>query len=37
MKTLKEVGVRPLVQGVLLWAVVAVGSLTLIRAGWIHL
>jgi uncharacterized integral membrane protein (TIGR00698 family) len=37
MKTLKEVGVRPLVQGILLWAVVAVGSLALIRAGWIHL
>ena len=37
MKTLKEVGVRPLVQGVLLWAVVATGSLQLIRVGWIHL
>jgi len=37
MKTLKEVGVRPLLQGILLWAVVAIGSLTLIRAGWIHL
>ena len=37
MKTLRQVGVRPLVQGVLLWIVVAVGSLSLIRAGWIHL
>jgi uncharacterized integral membrane protein (TIGR00698 family) len=37
MKTLKEVGVRPLVQGILLWIVVAVGSLQLIRGGWIHL
>ena len=37
MKTLRQVGVRPLVQGILLWIVVAVGSLALIRAGWIHL
>jgi uncharacterized integral membrane protein (TIGR00698 family) len=37
MKTLREVGVRPLVQGVLLWLFVAVGSLALIRGGWIHL
>jgi uncharacterized integral membrane protein (TIGR00698 family) len=36
-KTLQEVGVRPLLQGVLLWIVVAVGSLALIRAGWIAL
>jgi uncharacterized membrane protein YadS len=36
-KTLSEVGVRPLLQGVLLWIVVAVGSLALIRTGWIHL
>ena len=36
-KTLNEVGIRPLLQGVLLWVVVAVGSLALIRAGWIHL
>jgi uncharacterized integral membrane protein (TIGR00698 family) len=35
--TLREVGVRPLVQGVALWIVVAAGSLQLIRAGWIHL
>jgi uncharacterized integral membrane protein (TIGR00698 family) len=37
MKTLREVGVRPLLQGVLLWIVVAAGSLALIRSGWISL
>jgi uncharacterized membrane protein YadS len=37
MKTLSEVGVRPLLQGVLLWIVVATGSLMLIRGGWISL
>lgn len=36
-KTLQAVGVRPLLQGVLLWIIVATGSLALIRAGWIHL
>ena len=36
MKTLREVGVRPLLQGALLWCFVAVGSLTLICAGSIH-
>jgi len=36
-KTLGEVGARPLLQGVLLWIVVAVGSLALILTGWIHL
>ena len=36
-KTLQQVGVRPLLQGVLLWIVVAAGSLALIRGGWIHL
>lgn len=35
--TFRQVGVRPLVQGVLLWAIVAIGSLMLIRAGWIAL
>jgi uncharacterized integral membrane protein (TIGR00698 family) len=35
--TLKEVGVRPLLQGVLLWAIVGLASLALIRHGWIHL
>lgn len=37
MKTLREVGVRPLLQGILLWIVVASLSLQLIRSGWIHL
>ena len=37
MKTLREVGVRPFLQGILLWLFVAVGSLTLIRGGWIRL
>jgi uncharacterized integral membrane protein (TIGR00698 family) len=37
IQTLKEVGARPLVQGVLLWIAVALGSLQLIRTGWIHL
>jgi uncharacterized integral membrane protein (TIGR00698 family) len=37
MKTLRQVGVRPLAQGILLWIVVAAGSLALIRANWIHL
>ncbi|MBW4038546.1 MAG: putative sulfate exporter family transporter [Acidobacteria bacterium] len=36
-ETLKKVGVRPLLQGVLLWAVVGVASLLAIRAGWIAL
>jgi uncharacterized integral membrane protein (TIGR00698 family) len=36
-KTLQEVGVRPLLQGVFLWIIVASGSLALIRSGWIHL
>jgi uncharacterized membrane protein YadS len=35
--TLREVGIRPLLQGVLLWAIVGVASLELIRMGWIHL
>lgn len=35
-KTLRAVGVRPLLQGLLLWIVVAVGSLELIRMGWIR-
>jgi hypothetical protein len=29
------VGPRPLLQGVLLWIIVAVSSLLAIRAGWI--
>jgi uncharacterized integral membrane protein (TIGR00698 family) len=36
MKTLRQVGVRPLLQGVLLWIVVLTGSLALILGGWIH-
>ena len=34
--TLKQVGVRPLIQGVLLWIVVGSTSLLLILKGWIH-
>jgi uncharacterized integral membrane protein (TIGR00698 family) len=34
-QTLRTVGVRPLLQGLVLWIVVATGSLELIRAGWI--
>jgi len=37
MKTLHEVGARPFLQDVLLWLFVAVGSLSLILRGWIHL
>jgi len=37
MQTLRQVGIKPLVQGLVLWAVVAVTSLLLIRGGWIHL
>ncbi len=33
--TLKQVGVRPLLQGILLWAIVAISSLALIRIGLI--
>src|SRR5581483_7806273 len=33
--TLKTVGVRPLIQGVLLWLLVAVASIAAIRVGWI--
>ena len=36
-KTIREVGVRPLLQGFFLWIVIALGSLSLIRGGWIHL
>ncbi|MBZ5597199.1 MAG: putative sulfate exporter family transporter [Acidobacteriia bacterium] len=35
--TLKRVGHRPLLQGVLLWLLVSVGALWLIRVGWIAL
>jgi len=33
--TLKQVGMRPLLQGILLWAIVGLTSLELIRLGWI--
>lgn len=36
-RTLKEVGPRPLLQGVLLWIIVAVSSIVLIRAGVIRI
>jgi uncharacterized integral membrane protein (TIGR00698 family) len=35
-QTLRTVGVRPLLQGLVLWIVVATGSLELIRVGWIR-
>jgi uncharacterized integral membrane protein (TIGR00698 family) len=37
MATIKRVGHRPLLQGVILWLLVLVGSLWLIRVGWIRL
>lgn len=37
VRTLREVGIRPFLQGVLLWVFVAAGSLSLILGGWIHL
>jgi len=35
--TVRQVGVRPMLQGVILWILVAVTSLWLIHAGWIAL
>lgn len=35
--TIRRVGVRPFLQGVCLWAIVAIASLLAIRAGWITL
>jgi uncharacterized integral membrane protein (TIGR00698 family) len=35
--TVRKVGPRPLLQGILLWIVVAVASLLAIRAGWIRI
>jgi len=35
-RTIDEVGVRPLLQGLLLWAVVGVATLVLVLLGWIH-
>ena len=36
-QTVRQVGPRPLLQGIILWIAVACGSLALIRVGWIHL
>jgi|HubBroStandDraft_6_1064221.scaffolds.fasta_scaffold05062_2 uncharacterized integral membrane protein (TIGR00698 family) len=35
--TIKQVGHRPLLQGVILWLLVSLGSLWLIRLGWVAL
>jgi uncharacterized integral membrane protein (TIGR00698 family) len=35
--TIKQVGTRPLLQGVVLWAIVAVSTLMAIKVGWIGL
>jgi uncharacterized membrane protein YadS len=35
--TIRRVGIRPFLQGVCLWAVIATSSLLAIRAGWITL
>jgi len=37
LKTIRTVGPRPLLQGLLLWIAVGAGSLALIRMGWISL
>lgn len=34
---LRRVGIRPLMQGLILWIIVAIGTLALIHAGWIQL
>jgi len=36
-QTLKNVGVRPLLQGLTLWIIVGVGTLAMILSNWIHL
>jgi uncharacterized membrane protein YadS len=36
-EALRKVGPRPLIQGVLLWIIVAAASLMAIRAGWISI
>jgi uncharacterized membrane protein YadS len=36
-ETLKSVGVRPLLQGIALWAIVGAGSLALILYNWIRI
>jgi uncharacterized membrane protein YadS len=35
--TLKQVGLRPLLQGLVLWVIVSASTLALIRSGWIHI
>lgn len=35
--TLRQVGIRPMLQGVILWALIGPCTLVLIRMGWIHL
>ena len=37
MATLRQVGIRPLLQGIVLWAIVGFSTLALIRLNWIHL
>ena len=37
LATLKQVGHRPLLQGIVLWLLISTGSLWLIRMGWIAL
>jgi uncharacterized integral membrane protein (TIGR00698 family) len=37
LETIKRVGPRPLLQGIILWLMVLTGSLWLIRVGWIAL
>jgi uncharacterized integral membrane protein (TIGR00698 family) len=36
-KTLKQVGIRPLLQGVTLWMIVGTATLALILSNWIHI
>src|SRR5579875_269365 len=36
-RTIQQTGVRPMIQGVLLWIVIGSASLLLILKGWIHL
>src|SRR5215469_1567471 len=36
-KTLQRVGLRPLLQALVLWVIVSASTLALIRSGWIHI
>jgi uncharacterized membrane protein YadS len=36
-KTLQQVGLRPLLQGLALWGMVSASTFALIRCGWIHI